>query len=317
LWELDHLLGLGAMILIWTAFVLLFCLIAYNLYILEKGGRQMANVNLEDKIPEEKLFWRFQKHAEALNSMSTGMNKAVNDRLKSEMFRTELIANVSHDIRTPLTSIINYTDLLSKLDLDNAQAQEYIATLGRQSARLRKLTEDVLEASKATTGNIKVEKQTMDLRVLLEQTEGEFIERLEEKHLTLVKDMIDTPQYISVDGRLLWRVLDNLFGNICKYAMEGTRVYMNVLKMNNEVICMLRNISATQLNVSADTLMERFVQGDRSRNAEGSGLGLSIAQSLTTLQGGQLDLQIDGDLFKVILRFPCAPPPELPTEMTP
>ncbi len=317
LWEFEHLIGLGAAILLWTIFVMLLCLIAYNLHILEKGGQRMADGNLEDRIPEEKLFWRFRKHAEALNSLGTGMNKAVNDRLKSEMFRTELIANVSHDIRTPLTSIINYTDLLSKLNLDNAQAQEYITILVRQSARLRKLTEDVLEASKATTGNIKVEKRTMDLRVLLEQTEGEFIERLEEKHLTLVKDMLDTPQYISVDGRLLWRVLDNLFGNICKYAMEGTRVYLNVLKMENEVICMLRNISATQLNISAEALLERFVQGDRSRNTEGSGLGLSIAQSLTTLQGGQLDLQIDGDLFKVILRFPCAPPPELPTEMTP
>lgn len=298
-------LGLAVLVPLYGATAFYVLLITWNLHILQKGGEQLADGKLSEAIPEGKLFGHFRTHAQHLNSIGEGMNKAVSDRLKSEMFRTELISNVSHDIRTPLTSIINYTNLLSGLKLENEQAQEYITVLSRQSERLRKLTEDVLEASKATTGNIKVNKETMDLRVLLEQMEGEFSERLEEKRLTLIKDVPDEPQYISVDGRLLWRVMDNLFNNICKYAMEGTRVYLNMLSLDGQVICMLRNISCAQLNISADALMERFVRGDRSRNTDGSGLGLSIAQSLTSLQGGTLELQIDGDLFKVTLHFPA------------
>lgn len=282
------------------------CVVIWDLHILGQGGKKMAEGDLTDKIPEHKLIGCFRKHAQHLNSLGDGMNKAVEERLKSERFRTELIANVSHDLRTPLTSIINYTDLLSKLDLQDEQAKEYIDVLARQSARLRKLTEDVLEASKATTGNIKTVKERMDLRVLIEQIEGEFTERLEEKDLQLIHSISDKPLYILADGRSLWRVMDNLFSNICKYAMEGTRVYLNALSLDGEIILMLRNISAVQLNISADELMERFVQGDRSRNTEGSGLGLSIAQSLTALQDGRMELQIDGDLFKVTLVFPPA-----------
>ena len=299
-------LGSLILILLITAFMIVMCVLIWNLHILDKGGNLLANGDFSQKIPEKNLLGKFRQHAQNLNSLGDSMNKAVSDRLKSEMFRTELISNVSHDIRTPLTSIINYTDLLSDLHLDNPQALEYIDVLKRQSARLRKLTEDVLEASKATTGSIKVNKEIMDLRVLMEQMEGEYCERFEEKHLTLIKDIPDAPLYISVDGRLLWRVMDNLFGNICKYAMEGTRVYLNILPIDGEVICMLRNISGAQLNISAEELMERFVQGDRSRNTEGSGLGLSIAQSLTSLQGGTMELKIDGDLFKVTIVFPSA-----------
>ncbi len=277
--------------------------ILYNLHILEKGGQNMAD-GILDKIPEKWLFGRFLKHARNLNSISEGMNKAVTDKLKSEMFRTELIANVSHDIKTPLTSIINYTDLLSKMNFEDKQASEYIDVLGRQSARLRKLTEDVLEASKATTGTATVHKEKIDFRVLIEQIEGEFIEKFNINHLTLVSSVPEHPLYIMADGRQLWRVLDNLFNNVCKYAMSGTRVYLNVTESENEITFMLRNISATELNLSAEELMERFVRGDRSRNTEGSGLGLSIAQSLTALQGGVMELQIDGDLFKAIIRLP-------------
>lgn len=305
---LNFWLGLLVLIPLYAVTLFYLVLVVWNLHILEKGGQQLAEGNLSDKIPEKRLFGHFRAHAQHLNSVGEGMNKAVSDRLKSEMFRTELISNVSHDIRTPLTSIINYTNLLAALELENPQAEEYISVLHRQSERLRKLTEDVLEASKATTGNVKVNKETMDLRVLLEQMEGEYCERLEEKRLTLVKDLPDEPQYISVDGRLLWRVMENLYGNICKYAMEGTRVYLNLLSVDGDVICMFRNISGAQLNISAEALMERFVQGDRSRNTEGSGLGLSIAQSLTTLQGGKMELQIDGDLFKVTLSFPSVSP---------
>ncbi len=298
--------GLVLLILLYTAATIGICAVIANMHLLEKGASKIAGGDLDHKIPEEKLFGAFRKHGQHLNSIGNGMNLAVSERIKSERFKTELIANVSHDIRTPLTSIINYTDLLSKLELEDAQAQEYIGVLTRQSARLRKLTEDVLEASKATTGAMKVEKEKLDLRVLVEQILGEYTERLEAGSLQMVCTMAEEPLYIMADGRLLWRVMDNLFGNVCKYAMRGTRVYLDVAAADGKVILTMRNISAVQLHISADMLMERFVQGDRSRNTEGSGLGLSIAQSLTALQGGRMELHIDGDLFKAELVFPEA-----------
>lgn len=299
----GYFLGVALCILLWMLGIIITILVVYNMHHLDKGAARLAAGNMGHKIPEEQLFGPFRTHARHLNHIGEGMNKAVSDRMKSEMFKTELIANVSHDIRTPLTSIINYTDLLAKLELNDPQAQAYIEVLTRQSARLRKLTEDVLEASKASTGNITVERSTMDIRVLLEQIIGEYHEKMESKHLQMVCDMPETPLCISADGRLMWRVMDNLFGNICKYAMPHTRVYLDASAVNRKIRIVLRNISGTQLNVSADALMERFVRGDRSRSTEGSGLGLSIAQSLTELQGGTLKIQIDGDLFKVVLEF--------------
>lgn len=296
--------GLMLKIFLWTVSIAGTIFIVYQLHLLEVGGQNLADGKLDEKIKEEKLFSVFKKHAQHLNSIGDGMNKAVSDRLKSEMFKTELIANVSHDIRTPLTSIINYTDLLSKLNLTDEKAIEYIDVLTRQSARLRKLTEDVLEASKATAGTMKTQKETMDVKVLLEQLIGEYAERFESKNLMLVSDIAETPLTVLADGRLLWRAMDNLFGNICKYAMPQTRVYLNAYIENHEIIITLRNISAVQLNISSDALMERFVRGDRSRNTEGSGLGLSIAQSFINLQGGELTLHIDGDLFKVRIQLP-------------
>ncbi len=295
--------GLFPILMLYVAAVVIACMIAASLHHLEKGAERIASGDLTHKIPEEKLAAPFKKHGRYLNSIGEGMNVAVNERIKSEMFKTELIANVSHDIRTPLTSIINYTDLLSKLELKDPKAVEYLEVLTRQSARLRKLTEDVLEASKATTGNMKVQKEKMDLRVLLEQIQGEYAEKLEVKSLQMVCNIPDQPLFITADGRLLWRVMDNLFGNVCKYALQNTRVYLDAFSENGKVTMTLRNISAVQLHISADALMERFVQGDRSRNTEGSGLGLSIAQSLTNLQGGTLKIAIDGDLFKVTLSF--------------
>jgi signal transduction histidine kinase len=296
--------GLILIILCYAAVVILLCIVFYNMLQLKVGAAKIAEGNLEHKIPEKALFGAFRQHAQHLNSISDGMNRAVTDRIRSEMFKTELIANVSHDIRTPLTSIINYTNLLSELELSDPQAQEYLEVLSRQSAKLRKLTEDVIEASKATTGNIKVQKERMDFQVLLEQIIGEYSEKFEARQLDLIVSLSQNPLFIMADGRLLWRVMDNLFANICKYAMNGTRVYLQAYSEERQVTLILRNISAVQLNMSADTLMERFVQGDHSRNTDGSGLGLSIAQSLTSLNGGSMDLQIDGDLFKVILQFP-------------
>ena len=307
-------LGIILQILLFAAGSILLIAVVYNLHILSKGGRTMSGGDFETKIPEKHLFGRFREHADCLNSLGDGMNKAISERLKSEMFRTELIANVSHDIRTPLTSIINYTDLLSKLDLKDTQALEYIDVLSRQSARLRKLTEDVLEASKATTGSIKTDKQTMDLRILIEQMVGEYTEQFDAKNLRIISDISEDPLYVFADGRLLWRVMDNLFANIRKYAMDGTRVYLNAMQQGDRIFLLLRNISANQLGISAEALMERFVQGDRSRNTEGSGLGLSIAQSLIALHDGALDLQIDGDLFKVTVTLPAAAPPEQTAE---
>ncbi|MDE5792350.1 MAG: HAMP domain-containing histidine kinase, partial [Oscillospiraceae bacterium] len=272
--------------------------------LLEVGGQNLADGKLDEKIKLERLFGGFKKHAEHLNSIGDGMNKAVSDRLKSEMFKTELIANVSHDIRTPLTSIINYTDLLSKLNFTDKKAVEYISVLQRQSARLRKLTEDVLEASKATAGTMKTEKEIMDIKVLLEQLIGEYTERFESKNLMLVSEISKNALIVLADGKLLWRAMDNLFGNICKYAMPQTRVYLNAYNENHKIMITLRNISAVQLNITADALMERFIRGDRSRNTEGSGLGLSIAKSFVELQGGNLTLYVDGDLFKVKIQLP-------------
>ncbi|GEM_PF-677005 len=296
--------GVFLKILLWIAMLCFAVILLYQMYLLRTGGQQLAEGNLSEKIPEEKLFGDFRTHARHLNSIGEGMNKAVSERLKSENLRTELIANVSHDIKTPLTSIINYTDLLSKLELSDPTAREYLEVLGRQSARLRKLTEDVIEASKASTGNIKLQKEDINLTVFLQQLEGEYSEKFESRTLQYLSELPDEPVIISADGRLLWRAFDNLYGNCLKYALSGTRVYLNLLREEGTVSVTLRNISADMLNLSADALMERFVRGDRSRNTEGSGLGLSIAQSLIQLQGGTMTLTIDGDLFKVTVRFP-------------
>ncbi|MDE6729889.1 MAG: hypothetical protein K2J71_03840 [Oscillospiraceae bacterium] len=291
-------------ILMWMAGIAGTILVVYQLHLLESGGQNLADGKLEEKIDTKRLYGVFRKHAENLNSISDGMNKAVSDRLKSEMFKTELIANVSHDIRTPLTSIINYTDLLSKLNIQDEKALTYIGILTKQSARLRKLTEDVLEASKATAGTTKTQKEIMDMKVLLEQLIGEYSERFEQKNLQLVSNITAQSLTVLGDGRLLWRAMDNLFGNICKYAMPHTRVYLNAYSENQRICITLRNISQTELNISSDALMERFIRGDRSRNTEGSGLGLSIAQSFINLHNGELNLHIDGDLFKVSIDLP-------------
>ena len=278
-----------------------------QMQMLQEGSRRIAAGNLEQPIDTSRMFWEFKKHGENINSVGDGINAAVQERMKSEHFKTELITNVSHDIKTPLTSIINYVDLMKKQDITDATMLEYMDVLDRQSARLKKLIEDLMEASKASTGNLTVNWEKMDVTVLLTQVVGEFEERLNAKGLELIVDSPNPPIYIRADGRHLWRVFDNLMNNICKYAQTGTRVYINMSSLApeaNQVSIVFRNISACQLNISSEELMERFVRGDSSRNTEGSGLGLSIAQSLTELMHGTLELNVDGDLFKVILQFP-------------
>jgi signal transduction histidine kinase len=270
---------------------------------LQTGGEKIAAGDLGYYVDTRYLFWDFKRHGENLNSISQGMSKAVDERMKSERLKTELITNVSHDIKTPLTSIINYVDLIKKEDIENKTLQEYISVLDRQSARLKKLTEDLVEASKASTGNMDVNRVRTEIGILLTQTVGEYEEKLKENDLELILKKPDDEIFIMADGRLLWRVFDNLMNNICKYAQPSTRTYINLDTDDRQAVITFRNISKYPLNISSDELLDRFIRGDSSRNTEGSGLGLSIAKSLTELQQGTLDLYVDGDLFKVVVKF--------------
>ncbi len=277
-----------------------FCL---QLIELKNAAEHLAHGDLDYKIPVEKLKGDFRTHAENLNSISDGMAVAVEERLKSERMKYELLTNVSHDIKTPLTSIINYVDLLKSQPMSTPESQEYIEVLDRQSAKLKKLITDLIEVSKATTGNITVNATQMEVNELLTQCIGEYDSRLKEKKLEVIMNTPEQPVSIFADGRLLWRVFDNLLGNIVKYAMPNTRVYIDLSTKSDVVIITLKNISQSKLNISADELKERFVRGDSSRTTEGSGLGLSIAQSLTELMKGQFSIEVDGDLFKIMLKF--------------
>ena len=281
--------------------------VALSMVSLREGGRQLAQGNLAYQVPLEKLKGPFAEHGENLNNIRAAIQTAVEEQMKSERMKTELITNVSHDIKTPLTSIVSYVDLLQKQPMATPQAKEYLEVLERQAARLKKLTEDLVEASKAATGNLKVDLQPTDVNVLLTQTAGEYQERLAAKNLELLLTPAPSPAMILADGKHLWRMFENLFGNILKYALPGTRVYLTCESGEETVGITFRNISAAPLNISSEELMARFVRGDESRSTEGSGLGLSITQSLAGLQKGRFDVEIDGDLFKAILTFPKLP----------
>lgn len=281
-------------------------LIAIILKQIKKGTEEIAKGNIYKKINTKYMFLDFKDHAENINNINDGIAKAVEERMRSERFKTELITNVSHDIKTPLTSIINYVDLLEKEDIENETAKEYISVLSRQSARLKKLIEDLLEASKASTGNISVNLSKFELGILLTQALGEYEERFAKNNLQVVLNKTDEMLLVMADNRHMWRVFDNILNNIAKYAQPNTRIYIDANRKNQIAEISFRNISKDPLNISGDELMERFVRGDSSRNTEGSGLGLSIAKSLTEVQKGKLDIQIDGDLFKVRLAFPLS-----------
>ncbi|MBR2155819.1 MAG: HAMP domain-containing histidine kinase, partial [Clostridia bacterium] len=233
-----------------------------------------------------------------------GMARAVNERMRSERFKTELITNVSHDLKTPLTSIVTYIDLLQKQEIPGEQAKEYVDTIARQSAKLKKLTEDLIEASKASSGVMSVNLERVNVSELLRQSVAEYGDRMTAAGIATVMTLPEDDIYIIADGRLLWRVMDNLLLNICRHGMNGTRAYIGAEKREENTVISFKNISSKELNISPEELLERFVQGDESRSTEGSGLGLSIAQSLTELMKGKMQLYLDGDLFKVELIFP-------------
>lgn len=281
------------------------------------GTARILGGEPEFKIDTSHMYYDLAVHAGQLNALGEAVGTAVDDRLRSERFKAELITNVSHDLKTPLTSIINYVDLLQKQGLDSPHAPEYLEVLDRKSQRLKKLTEDLVEASKASTGSLPVRLERLGMVQLLQQALGEWEERFAQSGLTAVPGYPEEEAWIMADGRHLWRVIDNLLSNCNKYALSGTRVYIDVTRWEGQVRLSIKNVSRQALNMPAERLLERFVRGDESRTIEGSGLGLSIARSLTELQGGQFRLDIDGDLFKAAVLFPDAPPQPNPLPPAP
>ncbi len=298
-------------LIFWTLEHLLLCPVilfgALTLRRLQAGGEALAAGDLSYQVDTRQMYWDFKKHGENLNSIAEGMTRAVEQRLKSERMKTELITNVSHDIKTPLTSIINYADLIGKEPCDNPKVGEYAEVLGRQSDRLKRLIEDLVEASKASTGNLEVLLAPCEAENFLVQISGEYAQKLSNAGLELVTTTPEQFLRVMADGRRMLRVFDNLMNNICKYAQRGTRVYLTLEEKEGLAQITFRNTSSAPLNLTPEELMERFVRGDSSRSSEGNGLGLSIARSLTELQKGSFHLDVDGDLFKVTLRFPLLP----------
>ncbi len=261
------------------------------------SGKTDIQLNENDYSKEDKTT------SKEINDIAGGLSNAINERLKSERLKTELITNVSHDIKTPLTSIINYVDLLKKENIEGEKANEYLGILDNKSQRLKKLTEDLVEASKASSGAIKLNMEKLNVNELIKQISGEFQDKLEAHKLEEIISFPEKEAYIEADSRYLYRVLENMYSNIAKYALEGTRVYIDIIDEDNKIYIKLKNVSKQKLNISADELMQRFVRGEASRNTEGSGLGLSIARSLTELQNGKFNIYLDGDLFKVTIEF--------------
>ncbi len=268
---------------------------------IRRYSKKVSDGDLNAKIDKDMLFGELKKTADDLEGLGEGVKKAVDERMRSERLKTELITNVSHDLKTPLTSIVNYVDILSKDEIESEEAKEHIEVLKRQAGKMKKLIEDLVEVSKATSGNVAVNLERTDVNLLLTQTVAEYAERFEECGLEAVVKIPEDKMTALLDGRLMWRVLDNLMGNICKYALAKTRVYISAEDMGETVKATFRNISRYPLSISGEELAERFVRGDQSRNTEGSGLGLSIAKSLCDLQNVGFEITIDGDLFKVEL----------------
>ena len=276
-------------------------------YQIRQGVEKIRDGALSEKIDLEELHGEEKSLAEAINNIGEGLLHAVDDSTKNERMKADLITNVSHDIKTPLTSIINYVNLIKLEKIDNERVQGYIRVLDEKSQRLKQLTEDLVEASKISSGNVKLDMQVIDFVELVYQTSGEFNEKFEKKELTIVTKMPKNSVFIKADGRQLYRVIENLYNNVAKYALEKTRVYVDISYAQEQVVFSIKNVSERSLareNSNAGDLTERFIRGDSSRTTEGSGLGLSIAKSLTVLMGGKFDITVDGDLFKATITFP-------------
>lgn len=276
-------------------------------YQILQGVEEIAEGALGAKIDVDDLHGEDKKLAEAINNIGTGLLHAVDDSTKNERMKADLITNVSHDIKTPLTSIINYVNLLKMEHIENERVNNYVRVLEEKSQRLKQLTEDLVEASRISSGNVKLEMQKIDIVELVYQTGGEFNEKFEDKELTIVTKIPQKAIYILADGRQLYRVIENLYNNVAKYALEKTRVYVDVQAGTEKVLFSIKNVSEKSLateNSNVEDLTERFIRGDSSRTTEGSGLGLSIAKNLTVLMGGQFDIGVDGDLFKANIVFP-------------
>ena len=298
--------GAGLWLLVSAGVAVYLCLWAYQWKKIRRGTQEIIGGNPNYHIDTHRMLPDLRGHADELNNLGHAISTAVDERMRSEHFKAELITNVSHDLKTPLTSIINYVDLLKKVDIQDPKAREYIEVLDRKSQRLKKLTEDLVEASKASTGNLTVNWERLDFKQLADQALAECGERLEAQGLTVVRTLPEEAVWVEADGRHLWRVLDNLLTNCAKYALPGTRVYVELRENGGRAVLSVKNISRDPLDIPAERLMERFVRGDESRNASGSGLGLSIAQSLTELQHGKFEISIDGDLFKATVTLPLA-----------
>lgn len=298
----------GRLIIGWfLAKVILYPMILYIAYMMSRlktAGSRLASGDIGTPVDTKGFVLDFKQHAVNLNKVSDSVGLAVDERLKSERMKTELITNVSHDIKTPLTSIINYASLMGTCDPADPKMHEYSEVVVRQSDKLKRLIEDLVEASKASSGNLEIVPAPLNCCTFVSQTAGEYKERIDGAGLTLVATAPSEPVMIMADGRRMMRIYDNLMNNICKYAQPGTRVYLTLSVEDGSAVTVFKNTSAAELNISADELVERFVRGDRSRNTEGNGLGLSIAKSMTELQGGKFEIDVDGDLFKVTLTFP-------------
>lgn len=297
--------GFGLLLALMTDLIVLLYLVRESAgrQTIKEGLARISDGDLNYKIALTDLKGDNLEMAEAVNHVGEGLQNAVQKSMKSERLKADLITNVSHDIKTPLTSIINYVDLLKREEIQNEKAQDYIRILDRKSQRLKQLTEDLVEASKVSSGNVTLEMQNLNFNELIQQTNGEFAEQFEARNLELVCHLPEEGLVVYADGRRIWRVIENLYRNVAKYAMPGTRVYVDVFEKDHRVFFTIKNISEYPLNIAADELTERFIRGDVSRSTEGSGLGLSIAKNLAILQKGTFDIYLDGDLFKVIVSF--------------
>lgn len=277
---------------------------SYEQVKIQKALEAIAGGELDTHLNTDEFHGQEREVAQSVNYVRTGLSEAVIESIKNERMKADLITNVSHDIKTPLTSIVNYVDLLKRENLKNEKAQNYIRVLDEKSQRLKQLTEDLVEASRISSGNVKLDMQKIDFVELIYQASGEFNERFEERNLTIVTKLPNVSVMIQADGRQLYRVIENLYTNVAKYAMEKTRVYVDLYIEGSQVYFMMKNISTKQVEVAENELTERFVRGERSRTTEGSGLGLSIAKNLTLMMGGTFQIKVEGDLFVSIISFP-------------